>query len=329
MDVGPKKKAPTNRQRKRANAFPGFVFRYSVWRFTMPTTSRRTRKTAATDPAATATPAPDETATPATDPATTPATGPTPEATTDETAAPADTDTTGSDTPTEAPVSGAPVSGAPVSGAPVGSGDHLKIVMVAGILGDHPDGVTAAGIADESGLRAAIVGRVLAAMETAGAAVRKPAATGDNESDASDVSDASGVELWVRGEADLTTVDLSAAAVRVVCPTCNRPMPRRNTVNVTRTGPLAPGQNSDGSRTLGKNELRNIVRDFLWAHPGHEFTPTTLGREIGRSSGAVSNALAKLVVSGEAVLVREAPATFTAPETAATPAETDPATTDK
>jgi hypothetical protein len=288
----------------------------------MPATTRRTRKTAATDPAAT-TPTPDKTATPATDsaPAATPD-EPTPAA---DPAAPGVTDTTdnettgdaGTDTPAEAPV-----SGAPVSGAPVGSGDHLKIVMVAGILGDHPDGVTAAAIADESGLRAAIVGRVLAAMETAGAAVRK---TADSDGDESDPT---GVELWVRGEADLTTVDLSAAAVRVVCPTCQRPMPRRNTVNVTRTGPAAPGHNSDGSRTLGKNELRNIVRDFLWAHPGHEFTPTTLAREIGRSSGATANALAKLVVAGEAVLVREVPATFSAPDNIPAPAvESDPATT--
>lgn len=274
----------------------------------MPATTRRTRKTAATDPAAT-TPTPDET---------TPAGDPTPDETPDETTPAADpTSTTGSDTPAEAPVSGAPVSGAPVSGAPVGSGDHLKIVMVAGILGDHPDGVTAAAIADESGLRAAIVGRVLAAMETAGAAVRK---TADPDGDE---SGASGVELWVRGEADLTRVDLSAAAVRVICPTCNRPMPRRNSVNVSRTGPTGPGLNADGSRTLGKNELRNIVRDFLWAHPGHEFTPTTLSREIGRSSGATANALAKLVVSGEALLVREAPATFAAPDNTPAPATTD------
>jgi hypothetical protein len=290
----------------------------------MPATTRRTRKTAATDPAAT-TPTPDETSTPATDP--------TPDETTPaaESAAPvatttADDETTGdaaSATPAEASVSGAPVSGAPVSGAPVGSGDHLKIVMVAGILGDHPDGVTAAAIADESGLRAAIVGRVLAAMETAGAAMRKTAHPDGDQ------SDAPAVELWVRGEADLTTVDLSAAAVRTECPTCHRPMPRRNTVNVSRTGSAGPGQNSDGSRTLGKNELRNIVRDFLWAHPGHEFTPTTLSREIGRSSGATANALAKLVVSGEALLIREAPATFTAPETAAAPTEADTATTDK
>src|SRR6266536_2059435 len=208
----------------------------------MATTTRRARKTATAKPADTE---PTTTEPDPTDISTTEATDPTP---TD----PAPAGATG-DTPADAPVSGAPISGAPVSGAPVGSGDHLKIVMVAGILGDHPDGVSASAIVDESGLRAAIVGRVLAAMETAGAAVRKraDANTGDDESDAPDGSDASGVELWVRGEADLTTVDLSAAAVRVVCPTCHRPMPRRNTVNVTRTGPTAPGQNSDGSRTLG------------------------------------------------------------------------------
>src|SRR6266540_4059936 len=256
----------------------------------MATTTRRTRKTTA--PAAPADTEP--TTTPAPDPADTP-TEATDATATDATDS-APTEATG-DTPPDAPVSGAPVSGAPVSGAPVGTGDHLKIVMVAGILGDHPDGVSASAIVDESGLRAAIVGRVLAAMETAGAAVRKRA----------DESDPSGVELWLRGEADLTTVDLSAAAVRVVCPTCQRPMPRRNTVSVARTGTAAPGHNSDGQRTLGKGELENLVRDFLRNNPGHEFTPTTIGRELGRSSGAVGNALAKLVTKGEAVLVKDAP----------------------
>src|SRR6266508_4405333 len=150
----------------------------------MATTTRRTRKATTAKPAdtePTTTTAPDPT-----DISTTEATDPT---ATDPTA----TGSTG-DTPTNAPVSGAPVSGAPVSGAPVGSGDHLKIVMVAGILGDHPDGVSASAIVDESGLRAAIVGRVLAAMETAGAAVRKP------PTEPADESDPSGVELWVRGD---------------------------------------------------------------------------------------------------------------------------------
>ena len=315
MDMGPERK-PRRTGNKTHHAFPGFAFLTFLWRFTMPTTTRRTRKsTAATKTAATtdAPATPDETI-PATDVPATPEETTTPNATVtpDETTTPdatatPDETTPASGTATDAPVSGAPVSGAPVSGVPVGGSDHLKIVMVAGILGDHPDGVTAAAIVDESGLRAAIVGRVLAAMETAGAAVRKTTDPDGHE------PDATGAELWVRGEADLTTVDLSAAAVRVVCPTCQRPMPRRNTVAVTRTGPTGPGLNGDGSRTLGKNELRNIVRDFLWAHPGHEFTPTTLAREIGRSSGATANALAKLVLAGEANLVREVPATFAAP----------------
>src|SRR6266511_3997584 len=187
----------------------------------MATTTRRTRKNASTaatpaqadiEPTDTAT---TDTATEPTDTATTDtattdtATEPTDTGTVDTATAPAEATT--ADKPTEAPVSGAPVSGAPVSGAPVsgapvGSGDHLKVVMVAGILGDHPDGVTASAIVDESGLRAAIVGRVLAAMETAGAAVREPATTDDGE------PDPNGAELWVRGEADLTTVDLTAAA---------------------------------------------------------------------------------------------------------------------
>ena len=292
----------------------------------MATTTRRTRK-ATTKPADTteltttpdpATPTGDQTTgapdTPTVDETTgTPATDPTEAPPAPGSDTPDDNGATGdgaSDTPADAPV-----SGAPVSGAPVGSADHFKIVMVAGVLGDHPDGVSAADIADESGLRAAIVGRVLAAMETAGAAVREPATTDDGE------PDPNGAELWVRGEADLTTVDLTAAAVRVVCPTCNRPMPRRNTVAVGRTGPAAPGHNSDGQPVLGKGELRNLVRDFLAAHPGHEFTPTVIGRELGRSSGAIGNALDKLVISGEAVLVKDAPRIFAAPPTAA-PADT-------
>src|SRR5690348_16907075 len=283
----------------------------------MATTSRRTRK-ATTAPA---TPADIEATDPTTTDAPAEATSATPDPTiTEPTAGPATIDAAAelapasdtTDKPAEAPVSGAPVSGVPVSGAPVGSGDHLKVVMVAGILGDHPDGVTASGIVDESGLRAAIVGRVLAAMETAGAAVRKPATTDDGE------TDPTGAELWVRGDADLTTVDLTAAAVRVVCPTCQRPMPRRTGVAVVRTGPVASGHNSDGQRTLGKNELRNIVRDFLAAHPGHEFTPTTISREIGRSSGAIGNALDKLVISGEAILVKDAPRIYMAPAGIAT-----------
>src|SRR2546430_802426 len=84
-----------------------------------------------------------------------------------------------------------------------------------------------------------------------------------------------------RTAAALTTVDLSRAILREVCPTCNRPMPRRNTVNVSRTaGPARAGLNNSGQRVLGKNELRDIVRVFLAEHPGHEFTAGDISKEI-------------------------------------------------
>jgi hypothetical protein len=231
--------------------------------------------------------------------------------TTDTTSTP-NTDVTAS---TDAPMSGAPVSGAPVSGGPASGKDYLKVVMVAGILADHPDGVSAADVVDESGLRAPIVGRVLGAMELVGVAMRTPA------------TDVGGVELWTHGDGDLVTVDLTQTATREVCPNCHRPMPRRaNSVNVRRTVSAAPGQNGNGQKTLAKNELRNLVRDFLNAHPGHVFNATTISREIGRSSGAIGNALAKLVLAGEAVMVTQDPMTYSAaPATDTTTATEAPA----
>jgi len=300
----------------------------------MATTSRRARKT--TPAPATDAPTTDDTATPeattaTTAPDATDASDATPasEATTEPDATPAPEATSGTDATTAPDATDAPdattVSEAPVSGAPVGNGsDHLKIAIVAGVLGDHSGGVTAATIVDESGLRAAIVGRVLAAMEAAGAAVRK---TPDEAAPGT-------AELWVRGEADITGVSLIAAPMWCEC-TCGHrhkvPSPTVGTRRVSTT-PTAPGRNADGQATLGKNELRTMVLDFMRAHPGHVFTPTDLSKELGRSSGAIGNACAKLVISGEVLMANEAPAKYTAapvtPPTDATPAPTgDEATT--
>ena len=46
---------------------------------------------------------------------------------------------------------------------------------------------------------------------------------------------------------------------------------------------------------LGKGALRALVEDYLRAHPDDDFTPTKIGKDLGRSAGAVSNALDKLV----------------------------------
>ncbi|WP_130507991.1 MarR family transcriptional regulator [Krasilnikovia cinnamomea] len=213
-----------------------------------------------------------------------------------------------------AAVPAVPVSAVPVSGAPSGSADHFKIVMVAGVLGDHPDGVTAADVAEESGLRGPVVARVLTAMEVAGAAVRQPGG-----------SDAA-PELWVRGDADLSTVDLANAAPyrECVCTCGHRHRVRTGaTVTTRRTGRTTGEVNTDGTSKLGKNGLRNQVEAFMRdLGPGHEVTPGTVGRELGgRSSGACLNALGRLSAAGAVVLTSEAPVKYALADTAPAPSD--------
>lgn len=62
-----------------------------------------------------------------------------------------------------------------------------------------------------------------------------------------------------------------AAVVEGVCPTCGRAVPKH--------------------RGLQPGALRGLVEDFLREHPGQEFTPGQIAKELNRSSGAVYNAL--------------------------------------
>lgn len=62
--------------------------------------------------------------------------------------------------------------------------------------------------------------------------------------------------------------------------------------------PLAPGA------------LRGMVEDFLIEHPEGEFTPHEIGKSLGRSSGAVLNALVKLATLGTARRTSDQPKRF-------------------
>ncbi|MFG1645556.1 hypothetical protein ACGFMK_35190, partial [Amycolatopsis sp. NPDC049252] len=62
---------------------------------------------------------------------------------------------------------------------------------------------------------------------------------------------------------------------------------------------------------LPKGALYDMVLGFLKAHPGEEFGPAKIGAELVRSSGAVNNALEKLVTDGLATKTCEAPKRFT------------------
>lgn len=207
------------------------------------------------------------------------------------------------------------VPDAPVSGIPALAGPRqpdLKVLIMVGVFGGHPDGISAADAVEKSGLAPVVGDTVLAAMEVAGAARRLPV-------------DADGVELWVRGDGDLSTVDLANAPTHVTCPTCGHARKvRRPLATGRRTGGggRAVGEmNGDGSQRLAKNGLRSQVEGFMRdLGPGHDVTPGTVARELGgRSSGAVANAMSRLTEDGVLIMTSEAPVKYALADDAPAP----------
>jgi hypothetical protein len=69
----------------------------------------------------------------------------------------------------------------------------------------------------------------------------------------------------------------------------------------------AAGGGSRPGTAARSGQLRELVAAHLAGHPEEEFTPHEIGKIIGRSSGAVANALDKLVSLGQATLSCEKP----------------------
>ncbi|SFK89311.1 hypothetical protein SAMN05421835_14222 [Amycolatopsis sacchari] len=87
------------------------------------------------------------------------------------------------------------------------------------------------------------------------------------------------------------------------------------TTEATRPETATPGaSDGDGSRQaerLAPGALRGMVEDYLRDHSGDEFGPTAIAKALGgKSSGAVSNALDKLVADGTAVRTKDKPRRF-------------------
>ena len=58
---------------------------------------------------------------------------------------------------------------------------------------------------------------------------------------------------------------------------------------------------------LARGELSPLVRAYLAARPGEDLRPSGIGKALGRSQGAVSNAVARLEVAGDAQLASASP----------------------
>ncbi|WP_345605044.1 hypothetical protein [Pseudonocardia adelaidensis] len=84
----------------------------------------------------------------------------------------------------------------------------------------------------------------------------------------------------------------------------------------------AAGRNRSGSIRLPKGGLRGQVEDYLADTPG-EHSPIQIGKVLGRSSGAIANALESLVGSGGAVRTWERPRRYSHPDHADAIDQTD------
>jgi hypothetical protein len=81
-----------------------------------------------------------------------------------------------------------------------------------------------------------------------------------------------------------------------------------------------PGKQSEKSQRLAPGALRGMVEDYLRDNSG-DFSPNAIGKALNRSSGAVHNALEKLVESGYAVRNSDKPKKYSLAATAATATE--------
>jgi len=74
--------------------------------------------------------------------------------------------------------------------------------------------------------------------------------------------------------------------------------------------PESPAVTAPGAPRLAKGALRQMVADYLQADPGLEITPGRMAKYLGRSTGAVSNALDTLAEKGQVEMTKESPRTF-------------------
>jgi DNA-binding MarR family transcriptional regulator len=63
-----------------------------------------------------------------------------------------------------------------------------------------------------------------------------------------------------------------------------------------------------------------MVEDYLAEYPNEQFSPSAIGKALNRSSGAVNNALDKLVADGYAIQIQDRPKRFRINATASEPA---------
>jgi DNA-binding MarR family transcriptional regulator len=156
-------------------------------------------------------------------------------------------------------------------------------VVLAG-MARHPE-ATAAELAEAVGIGKSTATRYLAALEADGKARRIPGG-------------------WNEGRRFADRWSMSALAP--VATTADAPLSEVAGGGNRDTG-ADESTSSDPSRRLGRGALGGLILAFLAARPDESFGPSSLGKALERSAGAVSNSLAAMAERGEVELVSDKP----------------------
>lgn len=193
----------------------------------------------------------------------------------------------------------------------------------------HPAAATG-DLAAHAGIGRSTAGKILAGWATEGSVTRSsdPGPGGRRAADTWRITDTTCAQLIAAVAPDHpegeTTGVVPGAAVDIAGEggsgeiTASDPGPgEQPPTSTTSTGAGAPvpvdGAPVPGQSTrLGKGALRGMVEDYLTGRAGEQLSPSAIGKALGRSSGAVSNALDKLVADGYAVQTQDKPKRFAA-----------------
>jgi DNA-binding transcriptional MocR family regulator len=203
-----------------------------------------------------------------------------------------------------------------------------SVEAILNTLRQHSD-ATAAELAETAGIGRSTAGKTLASLEAQGRVARRrgtpesgkatpdrwtlvseplPSATDRAEPEPQPAV----AEVAVDEPAATTETPAEASSGEAVPPVAGTPDTHEAEAAVATSQSVSDadqpaGEATGGGPRLRPGALRALVHAWLAERPGQEFTPTRIGKELGRSAGAVGNALATMTDHGEVVQTSRKP----------------------
>ncbi|MER6253657.1 hypothetical protein ABT224_20105 [Streptomyces sp. NPDC001584] len=171
-------------------------------------------------------------------------------------------------------------------------------------------GATAKEVAEYAGIGGSTAGKALTALEGHGLAHRELGERNGARKTA---------DRWYKGpaatsaetepEAEVATAEEAPPAEAETPADAPAPAEAATEPEEPPAAPTAPAKAPAPApaKRLARGGLRQMVYEHLEAHPTKAFTAPALSKALGRSAGAVANALVKLKDHGQADLVGESP----------------------